>query len=108
MTRCVAGLEAPVRRSRGQAPLPLDLPFDAPAALAVGGDLKNTFCLAEGRLAWMSGHIGDMDDLATLAAFERAEATSSGSPAYGRPPGRRPSSRATARGVGPGPRGPRP
>ena len=72
VTRGVAGLEAPVRRSRGEAPLPLDLPFDAPAALAVGGDLKNTFCLAEGRLAWMSGHIGDMDDLATLTAFGRA------------------------------------
>ena len=72
VTRDVAGLEAPVRRSRGEAPLPLDLPFDAPATLAVGGDLKNTFCLAEGRLAWMSGHIGDMDDLATLTAFGRA------------------------------------
>ncbi len=72
VTREVAGLEAPVRRSRGEAPLPLDLPFDAPAALAVGGDLTNTFCLAEGRLAWMSGHIGDMDDLATLTAFDRA------------------------------------
>ncbi len=72
VTRGVAGLESPVRRSRGEAPLPLDLPFDAPAALAVGGDLKNTFCLAEGRLAWMSGHIGDMDDLATLTAFGRA------------------------------------
>ncbi len=32
-------------------------------------DLKNTFCLAEGRLAWLSGHVGDMDDLATLTAF---------------------------------------
>ena len=74
VTRATAGLEAPIRRSRGQAPLPLSLPFDAPPTLAVGADLKNTFCLAEGRLAWMSGHIGDMDDLATLAAFSTAEA----------------------------------
>ncbi len=73
VTRAVAGREAPIRRSRGQAPLPLSLPFDSPPALAVGADLKNTFCLAEGRLAWMSGHIGDMDDLATLAAFSAAE-----------------------------------
>jgi len=72
VTRVVGGQEAPIRRSRGQAPLPVALPFDAPASLAVGGDLKNTFCLAEGRLAWMSGHIGDMDDLATLTAFDLA------------------------------------
>ncbi|MEP9385468.1 carbamoyltransferase HypF [Nocardioides sp. KR10-350] len=72
VTRAVAGREAPVRRSRGHAPLPLPLPFEAPPALAAGGDLKNAFCLGEGRLAWMSGHIGDMDDLATLAAFDAA------------------------------------
>ncbi len=72
VTRVVGTLESPVRRSRGHAPLPLSLPFETPPALAVGGDLKNTFCLAEGRLAWMSGHIGDMDDLATQAAFGAA------------------------------------
>jgi hydrogenase maturation protein HypF len=72
VTRSVAGREAPVRRSRGYAPLQISLPFDAPPSLAVGGDVKNTFCLAEGRLAWMSGHIGDMDDLATQRAFGAA------------------------------------
>jgi hydrogenase maturation protein HypF len=74
VTRAVDGLESPIRRSRGQAPLPLTLPFESPPALGVGGDLKNTFCLATGRLAWMSGHVGDMDDLATLGGFEVAEA----------------------------------
>ncbi|RYU12074.1 carbamoyltransferase HypF [Nocardioides iriomotensis] len=74
VTRAVDGAEAPVRRSRGQAPLPIALPFDSPPLLGVGGDLKNTLCLAEGRLAWMSAHVGDMDDLATLAAFTTAEA----------------------------------
>ncbi len=73
VTRVVAGAEAPVRRSRGEAPLPLTLPFEAPPALAVGGDLKNTFCVADGRLAWLSAHVGDMDDLATLRAFDTAE-----------------------------------
>jgi hydrogenase maturation protein HypF len=74
VTRAIDGIEAPVRRSRGQAPLPVALPFDSPPLLGVGGDLKNTLCLAEGRLAWMSAHVGDMDDLATLAAFTTAEA----------------------------------
>ena len=74
VTRWVAGVEAPVRRSRGEAPLPLTLPFEVPPVLAVGADLTNTFCLAEGRLAWLSAHVGDMDDLATLRAFGAAEA----------------------------------
>ncbi|MGW1894540.1 carbamoyltransferase HypF [Streptomyces sp. NPDC002004] len=62
-----------LRRSRGYAPLPLTLPVSVPPSLAVGGDLKNTFCLGSGRKAWLSAHIGDMDDLATQHAFERAE-----------------------------------
>jgi hydrogenase maturation protein HypF len=41
-------------------------------ALAVGGDLKNTFCVADGRYAWLSSHLGDMDDLATQHAFGTA------------------------------------
>ena len=43
-------------------------------SLAVGGDLKNTFCVADGGYAWLSAHVGDMDDLATLQAFELATA----------------------------------
>ncbi|MFF1451305.1 carbamoyltransferase HypF [Streptomyces sp. NPDC058274] len=62
-----------VRRARGYAPLPLPLPVTVRPALAVGGDLKNVFCLGEGRRAWLSAHIGDMDDLGTQRAFERAE-----------------------------------
>ncbi len=73
VVRAVAGSEVPVRRSRGYAPMPLSLPFDAPPTLAVGADVKNAFCLAEGRLAWFSAHVGDMDDLATLVAFGTAE-----------------------------------
>ena len=70
--RVTSGRILPIRRSRGYAPLPLDLPFSVRPVLAVGGDLKNTFCLASGRHAWMSAHVGDMDDLATQVAFGRA------------------------------------
>ncbi|MFD5398399.1 carbamoyltransferase HypF [Streptomyces sp. NPDC127097] len=63
-----------VRRSRGYAPFPVPLPVPVRPALATGGDLKNVFCLAEGHRAWLSAHIGDMDDVATQFAFERAEA----------------------------------
>ena len=62
----------PLRRSRGYAPLPVRLPFHAEPTLAVGGELKNTFCLASGHDAFMSQHIGDMGSLETWAAFERS------------------------------------
>ena len=52
--------------------MPLRLPIDTAPVLAVGGELKNTFCLASGRHAWMSQHIGDMGSIETLAAFERS------------------------------------
>ncbi|MFF4007387.1 carbamoyltransferase HypF [Streptomyces sp. NPDC001717] len=73
VVRVCDGEPLTVRRSRGHAPMPLALPSSVPAALATGGDLKNVFCLGEGRKAWLSAHIGDMDDLATQQAFERAE-----------------------------------
>ncbi|MFG1773573.1 carbamoyltransferase HypF [Nocardia salmonicida] len=72
VVRVVDGIELPLRRSRGYAPLPLTLPVPVPPTLAVGADLKNTCAVGEGRYAWLSQHIGDMDDLATLRAFDSA------------------------------------
>ncbi len=72
VTRVVNGAEVPLRRSRGYAPLPVPLPFETEPLLAVGGDVKNTFALAQGRYAWLSAHVGDLDDLATQEMFTRA------------------------------------
>lgn len=75
VVRVIDGRDLPIRRSRGYAPLPVELgPWgpSAPAVLAVGGELKNTFCLTDGSRAYMSGHIGDMATMETLRAFERA------------------------------------
>ncbi|MDO8363681.1 MAG: carbamoyltransferase HypF [Actinomycetota bacterium] len=70
--RVVDGYVQPVRRSRGYTPLPVALPTHVAPTLAVGGELKNTCCIASGRRAWVSQHIGDMENLETLHAFERS------------------------------------
>lgn len=72
VVRVVDQAELPIRRSRGYAPLPVALPVALPPTLAVGADLKNTLAVADGKYAWLSQHIGDMDDLSTLAAFDSA------------------------------------
>jgi hydrogenase maturation protein HypF len=68
--RVFRGSELPLRRSRGYAPYPVHLPFEARQVLAVGGELKNTFCLAKGGYAFLSQHIGDMANYETLCSFE--------------------------------------
>ncbi len=64
--------ELPIRRSRGYAPFPVELPFKLPPVLAVGGELKATFCLAKDEFAFVSQHIGDMENLETLGAMEKS------------------------------------
>jgi hydrogenase maturation protein HypF len=71
VTRIVAGRELPVRRSRGYAPAPLALPMTCPwPILATGGQLKATFALGRDRLAFVSHHLGDLDDYRTFRQFE--------------------------------------
>jgi hydrogenase maturation protein HypF len=66
----VAGRQVPVRRARSYAPYPIKLPFRMKPLLAVGGEEKNTFCLARDRFAFVSQHIGDMENLDTLRHFD--------------------------------------
>ncbi len=68
----VVTVETPIRRSRGYSPMPVRLPFDRPSTLAVGAELKACFCLTRGEYAYVSQHIGDMENLETVEAFERA------------------------------------
>jgi len=60
----------PVRCSRGYSPYPVFLPWSVPSVLAVGAELKNTFCLTNGRYAFLSHHIGDLENYETLKSFE--------------------------------------
>ncbi|MDP2952917.1 MAG: carbamoyltransferase HypF [Chloroflexota bacterium] len=70
VTRVFEGKEFLMRRSRGYAPFPVRLPFEVRPGLACGAHLKNTFCLTRDNYAFLSQHIGDLENLETLASFE--------------------------------------
>jgi hydrogenase maturation protein HypF len=71
VTRVVLGRESVIRRGRGYAPEPLDLPIATPETiLAVGAELKHTFTLARDSRAHVAPHTGDLEDLLTHRAFE--------------------------------------
>jgi hydrogenase maturation protein HypF len=60
----------PLRRSRGYAPFPVRLPFKARPVLACGTELKNTFCATKDQYAFLSQHVGDMENVETLEHFQ--------------------------------------
>lgn len=62
----VAGAPAFLRRARGFVPEPVDLGSDGPSVIALGADLKNTVCLTRGREAFVSQHVGGLDNAETL------------------------------------------
>jgi hydrogenase maturation protein HypF len=70
VVRAFRGREALVRRSRGYVPEPIRVHtrFGRPV-LACGAELKNTFCLAKGNHAFISHHIGDLENAETLQSF---------------------------------------
>ncbi|CAB4879052.1 unannotated protein [freshwater metagenome] len=76
VVRVIGNHAVPLRRSRGWAPLPITISHAPapvlPAVLALGGDLKGAVCLAQGRHAWMSQHLGDLGELATYRAVRSA------------------------------------
>jgi hydrogenase maturation protein HypF len=59
-----------LRRARGYAPYPVFLPFKSKQILACGAEDKNTFCLTKDEHAFLSQHIGDMENEETLEHFE--------------------------------------
>lgn len=62
-----------IRRARGFAPLPLELPVPAERPiLACGAEMKATVTLSVGGRAWLSQHLGDLDDYETLAQHAAA------------------------------------
>jgi hydrogenase maturation protein HypF len=58
-----------VRRARGYAPCPIHLPHRSRQILGCGAEEKNTFCLTRDNFAFVSQHIGDMENLETLEHF---------------------------------------
>ncbi len=61
----------PIRRARGFAPNPIRLTQELPQILAVGPQMKNTFCLTRDRYAFLSHHIGEMDDWETYQDYQK-------------------------------------
>lgn len=67
--RMVAGKTLFIRRARGYVPEPIVLSEDLPCTLALGGHLKNTFCLTRGKEAFVSQHIGNLTQAATIQSL---------------------------------------
>ena len=66
----MAGRPQQLRRSRGFVPVPVFLGEELPPILAVGGELKNTICLTQGNQAFLSQHVGDLENLEAFRFFE--------------------------------------
>jgi hydrogenase maturation protein HypF len=58
-----------IRRSRGYVPVPIFLRDALPPVLALGAELKNTICVTKGNTAFLSQHVGDLENLSTYEFF---------------------------------------
>jgi len=73
VVRIFRGMLMPLRRSRGYTPQPIIVPWEfAQPVLACGAELKNTICVAKGRYAFLSHHIGDPENFAAFRSFTEA------------------------------------
>ena len=73
VVRVIAGAPTLIRRARGYVPRAIDAQHEfAEPILACGAHLKNTFCITTGTSAFLGPHIGDLESLATLHAYEAA------------------------------------
>lgn len=74
VVRVIDGAPTYLRRARGFVPDPVELPQELPPTLAVGGHLKDTICVIRGREAFLSQHLGDLDNAATLTFLKETTA----------------------------------
>lgn len=72
VARAVRGRTQQLRRSRGFIPVPVALEQECEPILAVGGELKNTICIVRGAEAFLSQHLGDLENLESYRFFEEA------------------------------------
>ncbi|MGB2634291.1 MAG: carbamoyltransferase HypF [Candidatus Acidiferrum sp.] len=72
VVRIAAGQSQMLRRSRGFVPVPVPLEYESQPVLAVGGELKNTICILRGSEAFLSQHIGDLENLESYGFFGEA------------------------------------
>jgi hydrogenase maturation protein HypF len=72
VVRVSGGVTRQLRRSRGFVPVPVFLKDAKPSVLAVGGELKNTVCLTKGSHAFLSQHIGDLENAESYSFFNEA------------------------------------
>jgi hydrogenase maturation protein HypF len=72
VVRVEMGLPQKLRRSRGFVPVPVAIEQESQPILAVGGELKNTVCVIRGREAFLSQHVGDLENLQSCGFFQEA------------------------------------
>ncbi len=72
VVRVAGGVTRQLRRARGFVPVPVFLKNEQPSVLAVGGELKNTICLTKGEHAFLSQHVGDLENVESYSFFHEA------------------------------------